>query len=361
MKYFLILPLLAFSLYACQPDAPAKATMEPEPAATATPNEAVTTGPVERRTVSNSISCTGRIEIPPSDRISVHARSPGQVSGLRLIPGDYVRKGALLCRITNPALIPLQRQLLETRAGLTTARQTLERQKILSAGEATTAAALQDSEGRVALLTATYNGLKSELQQYGIGVDALENDGTFQSSVGLYARAAGFVHEVTVNEGRMVTPTDQLMEIAGTEHLHLELMVPSQQIGRLQKGQTVNYTLPFEAKTGTATIEKINPMVDDASATLQVHCHFNEKDQERLLPGLFVNATVLTGSQEVYGLPLDAVVKEGQTYFAFRVQDGAYEKTALKDAEVSGEFVTFSNPSEGMWVTGGAYYLGEGE
>lgn len=357
MKYLIFLPFTLFLLPGCQPNEAVAA--EPETTEAVTTNKAVTIGPVARRTVSHSIACTGTIEIPPSDRLSVHSRTPGQVSGLRLIPGDYVRKGALLCRISNPELIPLQRQLLETSASLTTAQQTLERQKILRAGEATTAAALQDSEGRVALLTATYNGLKSELQQYGIGLDALEKEGTFQSSVGIYAQAAGFVHEVTVNEGRMVSPTDQLMEIAGTDHLHLELMVPSQQIGRLQKGQTVNYTLPFETKAGTATIEKINPMVDDASSSLQVHCHFKGKDRKKLLPGLFVNATILTGSQEAYGLPLDAVVKEGQTYFAFQVRDGAYEKIALRDTEVMGEYITFSNPSEGEWVTGGAYYLGE--
>jgi cobalt-zinc-cadmium efflux system membrane fusion protein len=357
MKYLILLPLFVLSFSACQQDAPAESPMEQTVAATS--NKAVTTGPVERRAVSKFIPCTGIIEIPPSDRISVHSRTSGQVSDLRFIPGDYVSKGTILCRISNPELIPLQRQLLETRASLATARQTLERQRILSAGEATTAAALQDSEGRVALLTATYNGLKSELQQYGIGVDALEKDGTFQSSVGIYAQAAGYVHEITVNEGRRVSPNDQLMEIAGTEHLHLELKVPSQQIGRLQKGQTVNYTLPFEAKKGSATIEKINPMVDDASATLQVHCHFNDKDREKLLPGLFVNATILTGTQEVYGLPLDAVVKEGQTYFGFQVRDGGHEKIALRDAEVNDNFITFSNSPDGDWVTGGAYYLGE--
>lgn len=358
MKYFFfLLPLLALSVSACQSDTPAEAPTENTVAVG--PNKAVTTGPVERRTVSQSIACTGTIEIPPSDRVSVHSRTAGQISDLRYIPGDYVSKGARLCRVTNPELIPLQRQLLETSASRTTASRTLERQRILSAGEATTAAALQDSEGQLALLTATYNGLKQELQQYGIDTDALENDGAFQSSVSIYAVTAGYVHEVTVNEGRMVSPTDQLMEIAGTDHLHLELRVPSQQIGRLQKGQTVNYTLPFEAQSGTATIEKINPMVDAASATLQVHCHFNEKDREKLLPGLFVNATVLTGSQAVYGLPLDAVVKEGQTYFAFQLRDGGYEKIALRDAAVGDDFVTFSNPGAGTWVTGGAYYLGE--
>jgi len=222
MKYFLFFPFFILALYGCQTDTPAETpTLE---ATAPLPNQAVKTGSLERREVSKSIRCTGTIEVPPSDQVSV------------------------------------------------TAQLALERQTILKTGDATTAAALEDSEGKVALLTATYKGLKSELQQYGIGVDALEQDGVFQSSVGIYARSAGFVHEVTVNEGRMVSPEDQLMEIAGTDHLHLELRVPSQQIGRLQKGQEVNFTLPFEAQAGTAVIEKINPMVDDASSTLQVHC-----------------------------------------------------------------------------------------
>lgn len=357
MKYFLFFPFFILALYGCQTDTPAETpTLE---ATAPLPNQAVKTGSLERREVSKSIRCTGTIEVPPSDQVSVHSKTSGQVSGLRLIPGDYVRKGALLCRVANPELIPLQRKLLETKVSLGTAQLALERQTILKTGDATTAAALEDSEGKVALLTATYKGLKSELQQYGIGVDALEQDGVFQSSVGIYARSAGFVHEVTVNEGRMVSPEDQLMEIAGTDHLHLELRVPSQQIGRLQKGQEVNFTLPFEAQAGTAVIEKINPMVDDASSTLQVHCHFKEADQKKLLPGLFVNARILTGNLEVYGLPLDAVVKEGQTYFAFRVEDESYKKTALQNVEVEGDFVTFSNPAAGEWVTGGAYYLGE--
>jgi hypothetical protein len=90
-------------------------------------------------------------------------------------------------------------------------------------------------------------------------------------------------------------------------------------------------------------------------------CRERAKHRARLfrLRWLFVNATVLAGSQKVYALPLDAMVKERQTYFAFQIRDGEYEKTALRDAEVTGDFVTFSNASEEDRVTGGAYYLGE--
>lgn len=359
MKNFLLLCCAAL-LLGCGGNE--TAAHEPEVMAASvspTANTAVTTGPVARRAVSEDIRCTGSIEIPPTDLMSIHARTSGQVSDIRNIPGDYVRKGDLLLRITNPELIPQQRILLETRANLRKAQKDLERQQILQAGDATTASALEQSQANVELLMATYQGLKSELALYGISIDALEKEGTYQSTVNVYANGTGYVHQVMVNKGMMITPTDQLLEIAGTEHLHLELLIPSQQIAHVKKDQVVTFTLPYSSETGTARIEKINPMVDNQTATLQVHCHFDKGPHEKLLPGLFVNASIATGTREVYGLPLDAVVKEGQQYFGFRANNGNYEKELLRDVTVNDGFVSFSNPAEGEWITGGAYYLGE--
>ncbi len=159
----------------------------------------------------------------------------------------------------------------------------------------------------------------------------------------------------------MITPTDELMELAGTHRKHLELRVPAQQIARLREGQEVRFTVPYDGTTGTARVERINPMIDDLTSTLQVHCELGSSDKERLLPGLFLNATILTGTQESYGLPRDAVVKEGEVYYGFQPAGGGFERVALRDVTVGEDFVQFSNASEGIWVTGGAYYLGAGE
>jgi cobalt-zinc-cadmium efflux system membrane fusion protein len=355
MKNYLVL-LCALSFIACQE------TKNTEPAtveAKAAPKlDAVKTGPLQERNISHEIACTGTVEVPPTDLISVHTRIAGQVSGLRYLPGDYVKQGTQLLRITNPELIHKQRILLETKAQLAEAQRTLDRQNTLDAGEATTAAALDAARSQVELLNATYAGLKQELQAYGINLNQLESEGTFQSSVGVYAAGSGYVHAVTTNQGQMVSPTDELLQLAGTEHLHLELSVPSREVATVRKGQQVQFILPFNDTRGVATIEKINPMVDMETATLNVHCHFEGKLPEGLVPGLFLNATILTGERTLTGLPLSGVIKEGEQYFGYRVVGGEMVKTLLREVRVLGDFVAFeAEEAGGEWVTAGAYYL----
>ncbi len=355
----IFIPLFFLLLFGCnQP----KITEEPlsTPVVRTSPRQ-VTTGPLETRSITHNISCTGRVEVPPTDLISVHSRVTGQVSGLKYLPGDYISKGTLLLRVSNPELLDKQRSLLETKAKLSTAQRALYRQNTLDAGEATTQANLEAAEGEVALLEASYRGLKEELLAYGIQVKALEEDDTFQSSVGVYATGSGFVHAVTTNQGQMVSPADELLLIAGTKHLHLELNVPAKEVAAVRKGQTVRFLLPFNELKGIATVEKINPMVDATTSMLNVHCHFEGELPEGLVPGLFLNATILTGERSLRGLPLDAVVKEGATWFGFKVVNGVYEKTVLSQAEVLDDFVTFQAAGTGDWVTSGAYYLDSGE
>ncbi len=355
----IFIPLLTVLFFSCRPQ---ESTEPPVAAPTTETNlKRVTTGPLQTKTVTHNIACTGRVEVPPTDLISVHARVAGQVSGLKYLPGDYVRRGTQLLRVTNPELIEKQRLLLETRARLASAQRELDRQTTLNNGQATTQAALDAAAAEVALNQASYGGLKQELLAYGIDVAQLEAAGEFQSSVGVYAAGAGYVHAVTTNQGQMVGPDDELLKIADTKHLHLELNVPSKEVAAVRKGQKVQFQLPFNDLRGIATVEKINPMVDAATATLNVHCHFEGDLPEGLVPGLFLNATIFTGERSLTGLPLDAVVKEGQNWFGFRFIDGTYEKTALRQAEAMDDFVTFTSEAGGDWVTGGAYYLAEAE
>ncbi len=360
MKYFPNLFFLLIVLFAACGDTGPAAPAQPLAEDANVVGGKVSTGPVEQRIVGHSISCTGTVELPPTELMSVHSRIEGQVSELRYIAGDFVKSGALLLRITNPQLIEKQRQLLETRARLKSARVEYERQQVLEAGDATTAAAVEAGRAAVELLQATYGGLRSELGQYGIDVASLEEAGEFQTSVGLYATSSGYVHDVLTNQGQMVVPTDELMQVAGTEHLHLELRVPSREVAAVKLGQEVTFKLPYNETTGTATVEKINPIADQETATLGIHCHFNRPLPEGIIPGLFVNATIAAEERSLSGLPLAAVVKEGQQFYGFRKQGETFEKTALMNVQELGDFIAFSNAAEGEWVTGGAYYIGQG-
>lgn len=325
---------------------------------TTTAATTISSGPLLERTVEQNIACTGSIHIPPTDLLSIHSLVAGQISDLQYIPGDYVKKGALLARVTHPNLLEKQRLLLETKAALTAAEQSLARQKTLAEGEATTAQDVEISQAKVRSLQATYQGLRKELSQVGIHLSSLEEEMNYQTSVAIYASGSGYVHEVFVNQGQMVEPGMPLLEIADKSHLHLELDVPVRHAATVEKGQKISFSFPGSSLKGTASIVKINPMIDTQTNTLRVHAHIDDEvPSERIIPGLFVEASIRSSSQTVKGLPRDAVLKTGAAYFGFLKTADGYEKIQLEQVVDHGDFVSFSNAPKAEWVTGGAYYL----
>lgn len=314
-------------------------------------------GQLQEKEVANNISCSGHIHIPPTDVNAIHAKINGQVTYLKYLPGDYIKKGTLIARIEHTGIIEKQRQLLETKANLKFAESDFQRKKALFEGRATPEKTFEASQNQFELLKATYNGLKTELELIGVNIDQLEKEGKFQSSIPIYASTSGYVHKVGVNLGQMITPQTCLMEVANLNHLHVELQVQSKDIGAIQRGQKVRFTIPNRKGQYTARIEKINPMVDSEVSTLQVHCHIEHPDKKAFVPGLYVNATILGEPKKVKGLPLDAVIKQGEQYFAYFIQGEEAVKKPLQAAQVQGEFVVMDEMENGNWVVKGAYYL----
>jgi cobalt-zinc-cadmium efflux system membrane fusion protein len=312
---------------------------------------------VRKKKASQRINCTGKIEVPPTEVISVHSRTAGFIESMKYLPGDYVKKGARLFSITNSELIEKQRLFLETKAELSLSNKTYERKRVLQAENATTAVAWDEAQAKKELLSATYNGLKSELKMLGIDTDALENEQKFQSHVTVYASHSGFVSEVDVNRGQMVSPETKLMEISNDAHIHLALQILSKDATLVAKDQRVEFTLPNNPKIMGAKIEKINPVLDDRTGTLNVHCHIDKKDTKYTIPGMFVNASISVEEREFSGLPLNAVIKEGNEYYAFVVVGEYLEKQLLDNTQVHGDFVTFDGLKSEQMVVSGAYYV----
>ena len=350
------LSILACLLLACnQADAPETEIAENEEPALVSldllsKNERIKTGVIQKRNIARTIQCTGQIDIPPTAVSSVHSKTNGQLIFLKYLPGDYIAKGALVAKVENPMLIEKQRLLLETKANLDLARKDYERKKILKAGQATPEKIFDESQNKFELLTATYQGLKKELELFGININDLENNTAYQSSVNVYANQSGYIHEVLVNKGQMITPETRLMNITDINHLHLELQILSKDIGSIHKGQEVLFTIPNRTETFRAKIIKINPVINNEQATLQVHCSIEHPDKKIFVAGLFANATIDMEAQEMEGLPLSGVIKEGEDYFGYKIQNKEVIKTPLSNVAIFNNFVVFDGEKDGQWV-----------
>lgn len=320
-------------------------------------NEKIKVGTIQKRNIVRNIQCTGQIDIPPTGISSVHSKINGQITYLKYLPGDYVKKGTLLASVEQPQLVEKQRILLETKANLDFARKDYERKKILKAGQATPEKTFDESQNKFELLQATYMGLKKELDLFGINTNALEADNKFQTAINIYALQSGYIYEVLVNKGEVISPSTRLMGIANINDLHLELQVLSKDVGAISKGQRINFTIPNRSETFSAKVIKINPMLQSDAATLQVHCHIEHPNKQIFVAGMFVNAEIEAASVAVEGLPLEAVIKEGENYYAFQVQNQQVQKTALIKPSTFKDFIVFENKVTGQWITKGAYYI----
>ena len=123
-------------------------------------------------------------------------------------------------------------------------------------------------------------------------------------------------------------------------------------ISHISKGQQINFTLPNRSETFTAKVIKINPMLQTETATLKIHCKIEHPDKKIFVPGMFVNAEIETAPTTVEGLQLNAVIKDGEDYFAFRVQNNQVQKTALINAILTRDFIVFDNEKEVKQVAG---------
>ncbi len=326
-----------------------------------TKNTKVKIANLAKKNVQHKIDCTGMVDLPPTELVFVHSRTSGFVKKLKYIPGDYVKKGSLLATIENPKLIEEQRMWMEAKAELDYAKIDFERVRQLKESNATSEKKYQEALARKNKLEATYSGLKSELVALGINISRLEQEGVFQSSISVFASTSGYVHSVDVNLGQMIQPENKLMEIANKEHMHLELNVLSKDAPFVQKGQKVQFVLPSGDKVYEAEVVKINPLIDPETNTMNVHCHIEEHKDPAIKPGVFANAKINGAASSQTGLPTDAVIKQGDLYFAFRVVGDEVKKELLKNPSVHSDWVTFSNSPEGQWVVAGAYYLDGGE
>lgn len=323
-------------------------------------NSKIKIGKAEVRELNAPLVCNGRIEIPPSDKISIHSKTDGYVTKINYLPGQFVKKGSLLLSIENPKIIEKQRIFLESKADFQLAEKELARKTELKEKEATSAREYDAALAKYNRLLATFNGMKSELQNIGINVSRLTNT-SYQKSISIYAESSSFVSSVEVNKGQYVTAETLLMQLASNKHLHLELKIFDSDAARVQNGQLVTFKINSSSTEFKAEVVHINPILDPEDGSLNIHCHF--EDSKELKAGMFVQAIVLTETEQVLALPRAAILKEGDEFYGLKISGEEVEKIALHQVRFNDNWITSKEIqiADNQWVTEGSYYIGEVE
>ena len=271
-------------------------------------------GKIENKQISGTVKVNGVLDVPPQQLVSISVPLGGFVKNTSLLQGSQVKKGQVIATIENLDFIQIQQDYLEAKSQLELTEADYQRQQELAKENVNSQKALQQSKTNFTTWQARYNALREKLKMINVDLKILES-GQVKSSINLYSPISGYVTEVNVNIGKFVTPTDVIFEIVDTEHLHAELIVFDKDVPKLKIGQKVRFTLANESEERMATIYLIGREISE-ERTVQVHCHIDKEDQE-LLPGMYLSAYVETGGALVTALPDEAIIDYNSKKYIF--------------------------------------------
>ncbi len=270
-------------------------------------------GKIEKRTLSENLTVSGVLDVPPQNRISISAPYGGFLKNTELLEGSSVKKGEVIATLEHPDYIQMQQDYLSSFNQLEYLEKEYERQKELQAGNATSGKILQKAESDYKSTFALIKGLEAKLALIGINKEAVKQ-GKISSVISIISPVNGKVSKVNVNIGKYVNPQDVIFEIIDPEHLHVELTIFEKDISMIKVGQKIRFTLANQPNVERkATVHLIGQLFDE-SRSVHIHGHLDQEDPS-LLPGMFVNAVIETISNEVLSVPSEAIImSDGKNY-----------------------------------------------
>ena len=291
-------------------------------------------GQIMEKPFAQTVQTTGVIDVPPQNRAVIGAFAGGYVKNIPLLVGDRVSKGQRVVTLENPEFIQLQQSFLEVGEQISYLKAEFERQKVMFEENITSQKSFLKAESEYKSNLARYNSLKKNLELLNINPVSVEA-GHIVSQVNIYSPIAGNVTAVLVNTGSFVSPSDEIMEIMNTDHIHLELKVFEKDLMDIRKGQDIFFTVPEATKdTFRATVHLVGTTIDPATRVALIHGHIDEKESQRFHAGMFIDAQVITGTQNKRALPENAVVEMDGKQYVLVVEKETADEFEIRPVEI---------------------------
>ncbi len=271
---------------------------------------------VSKRNMGDFIQVNGKLGVPPQNEAVVTSILGANISGINVIEGDEVRKGQVLAYISHPDIITMQTKYIEAYNRLTFLKQDYNRQKKMYDAGVGSGRDYQQARSEFSSSKGVAKGYESQLQLLGISSQKVR-EGSIVQAAPVTSPIDGFVEKVQIKSGQYVQPQTPMFEIVNTEHIHADLMVFEKDISKVKNGQLVTFRIEaLDNQEMTANIYSVGKSFEEEPKALHVHAEIENKNNN-LIPGMYVNARIITENKMEQSLPEDAIFEEGGMYYVF--------------------------------------------
>lgn len=302
----------------------------------------IRTGTIKKDVIEEKIPAKGSIIVAPGSKASVNAPMDGFVKELRFNTGQYVRRGTVLAVLEHPSYIQLQQQFLKAKNELTFYKADFTRQGQLTVENAASVKTMQEAEVKYRTTEVDYLALQAQLRLLGLEPDSIHEDG-IASTIVLKAPISGYISAINAAIGKFAQDHEALYELMDPDHMYLKLQMAADVIDKLQTGLPVHFRRANHAhNTYKAHVYTMAKNVDETTGHIDVHARFAE-NYDDLLPGMKVEAEIISVSDSVYVLPKNAVIHEGDATFAFYIKGNQFERVKLNTGRMDQEHIEVLN------------------
>ena len=309
---------------------------------------------------------------------TVSAKVTGKVAEVLIEEGMEVKQGQLLARLDETTSRPqyelaerqldaAQKNLQEVEVRLAEAERNLRRNQQLRADKLVSEQALDAAEAEFGALKARLEALRSEVKvaQGSVRVRAQDLD-----DLQVRAPFDGVVISKDAQPGEMISPISAgggftrtgIATIVDMDSREIEVDVNEAFINRVKPDQRTEAVLDaYQDWTIPSHVINIVPTADRQKATVRVRIAFDQLDP-RILPDMGVKVSFLDGRasepttaavRPAVRVPTEAIMKEGETTFVWRVSDDSVERVAVRTGgERNGQTEVLSGINAGDVLVG---------
>lgn len=326
-------------------------------------------GNFQELNLSTTVKSSGQLELPPQNKASVSSLIQGRVKSIQVVAGDKVRKGQVLAYLEDPGFIDLQQQYLRLKQEVHYMKLDFERKKKLISDGAVSQEEYENSASAYFSTLPNFNAVQEKLKMLGTNLSTLDN-GTIKPAFAVRSPINGYVRLIETNIGKFMSPEQEMIQIVDNDHIHIDLRVYEKDIHLVKEGQKVMFTLPNQPdEVMEGKIFAVGKAFEDEQRAMMVHAEITDKT-DNVMPGMYVDARIVTDNRKVRALPNDAIVSEGGLNYIFvlkpRSTKGHEDESVFRKIEVNlgasdigfTEVIpTYKLQEQAQIVVQGAFYL----
>ncbi len=299
-------------------------------------------GIFEKKNLSEVITANGYTKLPPQNQADVSVFLGGIIKTIAVIEGQFVKKGQTLATFQSMEFnnIRLEKaKLTEELQQAKVSKEFLElefaRQKELSDENVTAKKTFQKINTE---LESIKNKIKNTENQIIILDQNLSLGGNDNASIlSIVAPISGYITEVKVKIGSSISANNTLFSIVDNSKMHVDLLVYEKDLFRIKVGQSVRFVLTNQGNQEIiGRIFSVGKAFQNESKSVAVHADINNSTIG-LIPGMYVNALIDIGKNDVETLPIDAIAKaEGKEFIFIQESDKQTENKKDEKHEDTG-------------------------